>query len=55
MVNKFPTFFFFSSIIKSSLLCVESLRVSKDIRVLGLQEVLFLNTVISEFLLMVTR
>jgi hypothetical protein len=53
MVNKFPTF---SSSFQSysSFLSVESLRVAKDVRVLGLQEVLLLDTVISEFLLMVT-
>lgn len=53
MVNKFPTFS--SSQSSSGFLREESLRVAKYVRVLGLQEVLLFNSMVSKLLLMVTR
>jgi len=53
MVNKFPTFS--SSQSSSGFLREESLRIAKYIRVLGLQEVLLFNSMVSNLLLMVTR
>lgn len=53
MVNKFPTFS--SSQSSSGFLREKSLRVAKYVRVLGLQEVLLFNSMVSKLLLMVTR
>lgn len=53
MVNKFPTFSS-SSLSFSGFLRVESLCVAEDVGVLGLKEVLLLDSVVGEFFLMVT-